>query len=245
MKLTLTSLAQIALGQLLHGQQRLYRLLLPLLILLMMTWGAVPAWATGIYQMPELLAGDHTWIFDTEEVLSRSTEGRITKNLSQLADEAGYGVRLVTVRRLDYGETAQSFADKLFEKWFPTPEAGANEIVLVLDTQTNNSAIHAGERTQTLLSEEIAQSVTNETLQVSLKEGKYNEAFLSASDRLFAVLSGQPDPGAPQITENIQVESTFRSAEDTDDRSATVIVVVVLIVATVAPMATYFYFQRS
>ncbi|NJK36425.1 MAG: YgcG family protein [Oscillatoriales cyanobacterium RM2_1_1] len=223
----------------------LHRLFLSLILLISLTCGAVPAWATGVYQMPELTAGDRTWVFDLEEVLSRSTESRMTKTLSELADESVYQVRFVTVRRLDYGETAQSFADQLFEKWFPTPDAGENQIVLVVDTQTNNSAIHAGEATQPLLSNEIAQSVVDETLPFYLKDGKYNEGFLATSDRLSAILSGQSDPGAPKFEERIQVESTFKSAEETDDQSATIIVVVLLVIATVVPMATYYYFQRS
>jgi uncharacterized protein len=117
---------------------------------------------------------------------------------------------------------------------------------LLLDTLTNNSAIHTGETANTLLSNDIADSVANETLQVPIRDGnRYNEAFVDATDRLVAVLSGQPDPGAPEVKENIQVEGTFKTAEETDDQTSTIVVVVILVIATVAPMATYFYFQRS
>jgi hypothetical protein len=50
---------------------------------------------------------------------------------------------------------------------------------------------------------------------------------------------------SPSDEQQVQVESTFKSAEETDDQTATIIVVIVLVVATVAPMATYFYLQRS
>lgn len=77
-----------------------------------------------------------------------------------------------------------------------------------------------------------------------LRDGnKYNQAFLDASDRLVAVISGNPDPGPPVVEETIQTEGTFARAEDTDDRSATVIVVVLLVLATVIPMATYYFYQ--
>ena len=134
----------------------------------------------------------------------------------------------------------------MFQKWFPTPESAANQILLVLDTVTNNSAIQTGEKAQSLLTDDIAESVAQDTLKYPLRKGnKYNEAFIAASDRLATILSGKPDPGARKEEDNINVESTFKSAEETNDTSATIIVVVLLVVATVVPMATYYYFQGN
>lgn len=205
-----------------------------------------PAKATGVYQMPNLSAGSPTWVVDDAEVLSIVTKNKIKKTLENLAQETGNEVRLVTIRRLDYGETAASFTEKLFDKWFPTPEDGANQTLLVLDTLTNNDGIATGEGVKSIMSDEIAESVANETVQVPLRQGnKYNEALVAASDRLNAVLSGQPDPGPPEVTvgEDIQVARTFKTAEETDDKSATTIVIVMLVVATIVPMATYFWYQ--
>lgn len=79
---------------------------------------------------------------------------------------------------------------------------------------------------------------------VPLRNGnKYNQAFLDASDRLAAVLSGEADPGPPVVETAIQTEGTFARAEETDDRSATVIVVALLAAATIIPMATYYIYQ--
>lgn len=203
-----------------------------------------PAKATGVYQMPNLSAGSPTWLVDDAEVLSIVTKSKINKTLENLAEETGNEVRLVTIRRLDYGETAASFTEKLFDKWFPTPEEAANQTLLVLDTLTNNDGISIGEGVKSIMSDEIAQSVANETVKVPLRQGgKYNEALVAASDRLSAVLSGQPDPGPPEVGEGIQVARTFKTAEETDDKSALTIVIVMLVVATVVPMATYFWYQ--
>lgn len=204
------------------------------------------ALATGVYDMPSWENVTNTWVVDEGEVLSRITEGTIGSQFEELAKKTGNQVRFVTIRRLDYGETVKSFTDKLFDLWFPTPEAGANQAVLVLDTITNDSAVHLGSQIKLLLGDTITDSLTNETVQIPLKNGnKYNEVLLGASNRLFAVLSGETDPGPPKLVENIEVEATFKSAEETDTNSATIIVVVLLILATVIPMVTYFYYQRS
>ena len=228
-----------------HWRNYYTRLILSVALMLLVTQLiAAPANATGVYQMPSLAAGDRTWILDRAEVLSRTAEGHINKTLDNLAKQTGNEVRFVTIHRLDYGETVESFTNQLFEKWFPTPEAQANQTLLVIDTLTNQTGIRTGDPVKSLLSDEIADSVATKTVLVPLKEGdKYNQAFTDASDRLAAVLSGKPDPGAPQIADNIQVEGTFKKAEETDTGSSTIWVVGLLIAATIIPMATYYWYQ--
>ncbi len=231
--------------QLLSWRKYLQSLAAAIAIALIASQMAVlPALATGVYEMPVLSAGDRTWVFDKGDVLSRSSESNISSVLDNLENQTGKQVRLVTIRRLDYGETTATFTDQLFEQWFPTKEDQTNQILLVLDTVTNSAAIRTGEGVKSLLTDEIAQSVAGETVQVPLREGnKYNEAFAAASTRIATVLSGEPDPGAPKVVDNIQVEGTFKKAEETDQGNATVVVVVLLVLATVIPMVTYFWYQ--
>ncbi|OCQ96639.1 beta-propeller domain-containing protein, methanol dehydrogenase [Oscillatoriales cyanobacterium USR001] len=231
--------------QIFNFPKYLQRLMLAIALMVLTTQMlASPAEATGVYEIPNLSAGDRTWVIDRGEILSPMTENNINSVFDNLEKQTGQQVRFVTIHRFDYGETADSFAKELFEKWFPTPETQANQTLLILDTVTNTSAIYAGEGVKSLLTDDIAQSIINETLQVPLRQGnKYNEGFLSASDRLAAVISGKPDPGPTQVAENVQVEGTFKKAEETDVGNATLIVVVLLVLATVIPMVTYFWYQ--
>lgn len=200
-----------------------------------------PAYATSASEIPKPEAG--AWVIDRAEILSRTNEAKINSTLNDLAEKTGNQVHLVTIHRLDYDETAQTFTTKLFEKWFPTAEAQANQILLVIDNLTNNTGIRTGDRVKALMSDEIATSVAQETVLVPLKEGnKYNQAFLDASDRLTAVLSGQPDPGPPQVKDTVRTEGTFASKEETQESNATVWVIGFLIVATIVPMATYYFY---
>lgn len=203
---------------------------------------SAPARATGVYEIPPL--APETWVLDKGEALSRLSENQIVNTLANLAQTTGNEVRFVTIRRFDYGETAETFTNKLFEKWFPTPEAQANQTLLVIDTLTNTTGIRTGEKVKTLLSDKIAQSVAQETVLVPLRDGdKYNQALTDASNRLVAVLSGKTDPGAPVVVDNVSVARTYKTAEETDKGSATVWVIGLLIAATVIPMVTYFFYQ--
>ncbi|KYC35174.1 beta-propeller domain-containing protein, methanol dehydrogenase [Scytonema hofmannii PCC 7110] len=219
-------------------------LFLPLvMVVLASSLFVMPALATSVYQIPDITPGS-TWVVDQGEVISRSNEGKISSAFENLAKQTGNEVRFVTVRRLDYGETPESFTKQLFERWFPTKERSANQTLLMIDTLTNGISIVTGDKVQSLMSDDIAKSVAYETLTAPLRDGnKYNQAFLDASDRLVAVLSGEPDPGPPQIAEKVQVEGTFTKAEDTDQGNATAWVIGLLIAATIIPMATYYVYQ--
>ncbi|HEY9735264.1 MAG TPA: TPM domain-containing protein [Trichocoleus sp.] len=209
-------------------------------------FSAAPANAIAVYQLPTVAAGENVWVLDDANLISRLNEGKISDQLSRLAKETGNEVRLVTIHHFDYGETAQSFTDQLFEQWFPNADEQTHQTLLVLDEVSKTVGIRVGSAAAEQLSSDIATSVAQETVLVPLLEGdKYNESFLEAADRLVAVLSGEPDPGPPAFDDTYAADSTFASAEKTSENrsNSTVVVAVLLVLATVIPMATYFFYQ--
>lgn len=213
-----------------------------LLIVFVLCFLVLPAIATGLFDLPDFDA-NRVWIVDTADVISASNQGKLTSTLKQLAKETGQEVRMVAIRRLDYGETVDSLAKEIFQDWYPNAETKANQTLLVLDTLTNKAAIRTGDSAQGLVNTDIAKSIVDETVGYNIRKGnKYNQALIDAGDRLVAVLSGQEDPGPPTIEDEVQIESTFTKAEDTDQGSATIWVIGFLIVATIIPMATYYWY---
>ncbi|MEY2858508.1 MAG: hypothetical protein RLZZ74_2821 [Cyanobacteriota bacterium] len=203
---------------------------------------ATPAIATGLFDLPNFDA-ENLWVVDTADAISSVNQGKLSKTFKDLANATGQEVRMVAVRRLDYGETVDSLAAEIFKDWYPNAEVQGNQTLLVLDTLTNNVAIRSGTVAQGLIGAEAAQSIVDDTVGYNIRKGnKYNQAFLDAGDRLVAILSGQEDPGPPMIEDEIQTEGTFTKAEDTDQGSATIWVIGFLIVATVVPMVTYYWY---
>ena len=213
-----------------------------LLLLFAISCLTAPALATGLFDLPDFDAKG-VWVVDTADAISNANESKLTKTFEELAEQTGQEVRMVAIRRLDYGETVDSLADEIFQDWYPDTQAQANQTLIVLDTLTNNAAIRSGNSAENLIGEEAAESIINDTMGYNIRNGnKYNQAFNDAGDRLVAILSGQEDPGPPVMEDDIQIEGTFTKAEDTDDSSATVWVIGFLIVATVIPMATYYWY---
>jgi uncharacterized protein len=208
----------------------------------------LPARATAVYEVPVVSAGVPTWIVDKADVMSLSTQGNIKGTLEQLAQKTGKEVRFVTIHRLDYGDTIQTFTDKLFKKWFATPAEQANQTLIVLDNVTNTIGIQTGAEVKSTLTDEIATSIITETMPTPLRNGnKYNQAFGDAADRLSAVLSGQADPGPPKVFSTPEVGRTYLKAEETDANRTNFLIIVVglLIAATVIPMATWWWYQNQ
>lgn len=206
---------------------------------------SLPAWATVVEDIPNLSTSQSTWVADRGDLLSLITERSLNKTLSKVSRQTGIDVRLITLRGLNYGETSESFANALYEQWFPTSEAQANQVLLVYDARTNVPAIITGEDALKTLPDETAKSIAFENLLIPIRKGNYNEAFSGAGERFEAVLTGQADPGPPEVEVTDFGESNFPTAEETNDGSSAVLVVVLLIVATAVPMLTYYYYQRS
>lgn len=211
-------------------------------IALLVVTSAAPALATGVYDLDSPNTED-IWVIDQANEVSLATQNKLSGQFKELAKATGQELRMVAIRRLDYGETINSFADEVFTSWYPDAEAQANQTLLVMDTLTNTTAIRRGTAAAELIESKVASSVVNDTVGFNLRKGnKYNQALLDASDRLVAVLSGQEDPGPPAMEEEIQVEGTFTKAEDTDAGFAWTWVIIFLVVATVVPMVTYFWY---
>jgi uncharacterized protein len=221
-----------------------------LCVVALMAWQVclLPAAATALYEIPVVSPGVPTWSIDKAGVLSVATKAKISSTMEKLAKDTGKEVRFITIHRFDYGDNAQTFTTKVFQRWFPTEEAQKNQMLILLDDLTNTTGVAKGAEVQAVVSEAIASSIINETMLVPLRTGnKYNQSFSDAVDRVAAVISGQPDPGPPVIKEEAVAGSTYLTAEETDANrfSFTTIVIVLLIAATVLPMLTWWWYQNQ
>lgn len=221
----------------------LRRSLISLFAIVLFSFSLVaPALATGVYDLPSPNTED-VWLVDQAKEISLATQKTLSSRFKDLAKATGQEIRMVAIRRLDYGETINSFADEVFSNWYPNEELQANQTLLVIDTLTNTTALRRGSQAANLLAQDASQSIVDETVGYNLRLGnKYNQALLDSGDRLVAILSGLEDPGPPEIEENIQVEGTFTKAEDTNAGQAFTWVIVLLVLATVIPMVTYFWY---
>lgn len=170
------------------------------LLALWLWWGPLaPAWATAVTDLPP--SPPATPVLDEADVFSPSTLKQVNRTLTQLAKDTGFQVHVVSLRRLDYGETASSFGEKLFQRWFP--DGGARQVLLTVVARTATGDLQAGSEAAARLSPATAVSIVQDTLLKPVRNNVYNQALLDTVARLQAVLSGQPDPGPPRKRWNV------------------------------------------
>jgi len=184
-------------------------------------------------------------VLDDAEVLSNSTETTVTKELEKLAKEKDIQVRILAIKRIDYGQPAQEFVEQVFDKWFPTPEAKANQALILVAVEDHRTAIALGDAVTSVVPNDIMQSIVNTNMLYPVQKANYNQAVLDGTNRLLAVALGNPDPGEPVVVQESAETRNYAKAEETDANSSTLIVIVLLVLATVIPMVTYYWFQNQ
>ena len=200
---------------------------------------ALPAYAVGVEDYPLLPSTEK--VSDGADVLSRAAIAELQRRLEVFGD-ARVDARVITLRRLDYDLTLQELADQLLERW----QSKDNEQLLVLiETGTNNVSIQASSEVRSLLPEELLISTAETTMAYPLRDGgRYRQALIDGIDRLGVVLAGGDDPGPPVVVEPALIASNIPSVEETANSNAFSWVVVLLVVGTLVPMATWWVFSR-
>jgi len=195
--------------------------------------------------LSELENGRVLRVLDDAEVLSSATETTATKELEQLASDKDIQVRILTVKRIEFGQPAQEFVDQVFDKWFPTPEAKLNQALILVAVEDHRTAIARGEAVPSVIADAILQSTVSTNMLYPVQKANYNQAVLDGTDRLVAVAYGNPDPGEPVIAQESAETRNYAKAEETDANSSTLIVIVLLFLATIIPMVTYYWLQNQ
>ena len=207
------------------------------------------AWALQVSDIPDLAEiktlTEQTWVIDDSEVLSNLTKGAIVSKAEKLAELTGLEIHVVAIRRIDLGQPASEFAAELFDKWFPTAAERANQILLFITTDDHRTAIQTGAKVKEVLSDDIANSIADETMLYPARKSNYNQSVNEGIARLEAILKGNPDPGAPLLAVEETETSNYATREETEASSSNVVVIILLILATLLPMATYYWLQSQ
>ena len=207
------------------------------------------AWALQVSDIPDLAEiktlTEQTWVIDDSDVLSTLTKSAIVSKAENLAELTGVEVHVLAIQRIDLGQPASEFAAELFDKWFPLEADKANQVLLFLATEDHRTAIQTGAKVKELLPDTIANSIADETMLYPARKANYNQAVNEGLARLEAVLKGNPDPGAPLLAVEESETSNYATKEETEASSSNVVVIILLILATLLPMATYYWLQTQ
>jgi uncharacterized protein len=215
------------------------RVLLALVLSLALLVPAGSALAVAAQDFPAQAPENH--LVDGADVLSRATNGELSKRLERL-EQDHINANLVTLRRLDYGVDLDGFANDLLQRWLAGDDGS---LLVVVETATNSAAIKADAGVQQRLPESLLESTAEETMALPLRDGdRYRQAVVDGLTRLETVLAGGEDPGPPLVAETQVLVSNVPTKEETAESKAWVWITVLMVLGTLVPMATWWVFSR-
>jgi len=189
---------------------------------------------------------DKSWIGQLELTkfgsnINYSAISYIEKSLIKIKETNQTEVFFVSVRNLPYGTDPQEYAKDLFQKW----GLGDKDVIVVLVNKLSKAGIFYGSQVNTLTNE-IVQSICNETYTLKAKDEQYSSAALDVNNRLVSLLLGKGDPGSPSIN-RLNNSSNFKSAKKTEESRSKYIAIIsiLLIIAFVVPMFQFFYYVKD
>jgi uncharacterized membrane protein YgcG len=180
-------------------------------------------------------------IVDETGTLTKSSISYIEKSLNKIRENKQTEVYFVSIRNLPYGTDPREYAKDLFQKW----ELGSNDVIVVLVNKLAKAGIYYGNQVNTL-TDEIVQSICNETYSFKAKDEQYSSAALDVNNRLVSILLEKGDPGSPTIN-RLNSSGNFKTAKKTEEsRSKYIaIIAILLIIAFVVPMVQFFYYVKD
>eukprot|EP00898_Chlorokybus_atmophyticus_P001678 jgi/Chlat1/2510/Chrsp175S02374 len=181
------------------------------------------------------------YIIDDARVVNRTSAKELNEKLASLEKETGYRVNIVTVRKLEFSADAVDFADRVLEKWYPTPELGDKKSVLLLVTTAKEGALTGGPSFNDAVGDTLSDSIGTDNIPIYSADEKYNEALISSVKRIAAKLEGQADPGAP-IKNDARPASNFKTKEETTEKRGqfSSVVIGLLVISFIVPMVQYY-----
>ena len=180
-------------------------------------------------------------VLDDADVFSRASRSELEARLDGLVEDR-VDARVITLRRLDYGFSLDSFGEQLIENW-----SGAGQeplLLLLLETQNKRAAIVTDNSLQTQLPPALVKSTARTTMSIPLREGdRYRQASLDGINRLAVVLGGGEDPGPPGEIIRTALPTNVPTQAETEESNAITWVIVLLVLGTIIPMLTWWVFS--
>ena len=181
-------------------------------------------------------------VIDDADVFSRASRGELETKLRSFEDQR-VDARLITLRRLDYGITLNSFGEELLETW--SSPSGNPLLLMLIEASNKRSAVVANQELEAQLPPSLLKSTARTTMTVPLREGdRYRQASVDGLTRLSTVLSGGEDPGPPKEIERVTLPTNIPTKAETAESDATKWVIILLVLGTIIPMATWWVFSR-
>ncbi len=138
---------------------------------------------------PRTVAGVHTWVSDTANVISPESEAKLNQMLSALEAENGTEMSIVTVNETATFPTPRAFTTELFNTWGIGKATQNNGVLFLISVGDRRAEVVVGYGLDSVLTQSKVEALLSKEAVPDFKQANYDKGISDASKALVTKLS--------------------------------------------------------
>ena len=135
------------------------------------------------------------WVTDMANVLSNETENKINRLISELEQNNGAEIAVVTVPDTETYATPKAFATELFNYWGIGKADVDNGVLFLISVEDRRVEIETGSGLQTILPDTEVKDIIETKITPQYKQGNYDRGTLNGTKALVSALDSNQNSG--------------------------------------------------
>lgn len=190
----------------------------------------LPSFALKIQDVPNPLQDSGGWVTDLAQILSPDTEAKLNQIISELEDQTGNKIAVVTVPETTPAPSPKAFTTKLFNYW----DIGKNDEVLFLVSKGDRRIeIQTSYAIESMLPDAQVSDIIKKEIIPQFRQGNFEGGILTGTKSLVTKLGGNL-----ASLQNLALDT--ENTANSNQQSGYIALGILVIAALVLPSFWYF-----
>ncbi|AFZ13894.1 protein of unknown function DUF477 [Crinalium epipsammum PCC 9333] len=152
---------------------------------------ALPSLGVNVEAVPNPRKVNSGWVTDMGNILSQPTESKINQLVSELEEQTGTEIAVVTVPDTKPSATPKQFATALFNRWGIGKKGEDNGVLLLISKGERRVEIETGYGIEAILPDAKVGNIISKEITPHFKQGDYNGGALAGTKALVENLNNE------------------------------------------------------
>ncbi|MDJ0772021.1 MAG: TPM domain-containing protein [Mastigocoleus sp. MO_167.B18] len=148
----------------------------------------IPTHALTVQEVPNPRQQNSGWVTDMVDMLSPEAEAQINQMISNLEQENGTEITVVTVPTTKPSSTPKAFTTELFNTWGIGKKGKDNGILFLVSKGDRRTEIETGYGVEEILPDALVGSIIRKQVTPKFKKGKFEAGILAGTKSLIKEL---------------------------------------------------------
>ncbi len=168
---------------------------------------ALPSLGVNVEAVPNPRKVNSGWVTDMGNILSQPTESKINQLVSELEEQTGTEIAVVTVPDTKPSATPKQFATALFNRWGIGKKGKDNGVLLLISKGERRVEIETGYGIEAILPDAKVGNIIRQEITPRFKQADYDGGTLAGTKALVKTLSNE------KISANVVTEQPSKDSD--------------------------------